>query len=150
MRPHALLLLGILGVTACARTSGLQHGTMGVRSFRSVAARDAERRRVTVVVTNRRPERARLFVLRAGHAPALVGTVPPFSRATIDVTGSAPVGSRVRFAAVLDHGVQHVVTQEVTILRGGTVLIEIDAAAPGLSVASSRSGRSSRSHGTIT
>jgi hypothetical protein len=138
MRPRALVLAALFAVDGCVAPAANRYDLTGARPVRTVAAHAVDRRRVTIVVSNRRAERARVFVLRAGQAPALVGVVRPLSRDTIDVTGSAPVGSHVRFAAVLEQGTQHVVSQEVHILRGGTVLIEIEADAPRFRTASTR------------
>ena len=130
MRQSIMMSLGILwalSVAGCAPNAIPGSANHGVRAVRAGVRPDA---RVLLLVMNRRAEAAGLYVLRAGHAPTFVGVAEPGARAAFDVTAAAPEGARVRFAALGRRAGDHLLTEEVAILRGGTVVIEIDPAPP--------------------
>ena len=86
--------------------------------------------RVLLVVTNRSEDVVGVYVLRAGHAPVFVGVAEPGRSSAFDATAAAPRGSRVRFAALARRAGDHLITEEVSILRAGTIVIEIESDRP--------------------
>ena len=86
--------------------------------------------RVLLVVTNRSQDAVGVYVLRAGHAPIFVGVADPGRSSAFDATAAAPRGSRVRFAALARRAGDHLITDEVSILRAGTIVIEIESDRP--------------------
>lgn len=119
------LVLGMQGLGSGCAPAPAHHAVTLARA-RPAEPAHARDRTVMLHVTNGQPSAARIFVIRAGRAAAPLGTVQPMSSALFDVTHVAPVGSRVRFAALVEGDLQHAFTPVVQILRSGTVLIEIE------------------------
>ena len=132
MRYAIMVSLGVLWTLpswgcAWATNDRLAHGAWNARTT-GHPARDETR--VLLVVANRGDETVGLYVLRAGHLPVFVGIAEPRTSAAFDASAAAPRGSRVRFAALARRGGDHLVTDEVSILRSGTVVLEIEPGGP--------------------
>ena len=125
-----MLVLGIVMQSA----PGCAPATTGTLAYRAagVGAPRAARAdlRVLLVVTNLSDEAVGVYVLRAGLPPVFMGVAEAGRSAAFDATAAAPRGSRVRFAALARRAGDHLITDEVSILRGGTIVIEIESAGP--------------------
>ena len=130
MRQSIPMFLGVLWALTspgCARNAALAFAPGSGRPAGAVVRADA---RVLLVVTNLSGEAVGVYVLRAGLPPVFMGVAEAGRSAAFDATAAAPRGSRVRFAALARRAGDHLITDEDAILRGGTIVIEIESAGP--------------------
>lgn len=131
MRLAIMLGLGVVLMQAVGGCAPPVPGSVAYRAMdaraRGLARGDA---RVLLVVTNLSEEAMGVYVLRAGRTPIFLGVAEAGRSAAFDATSAAPRGSRVRFAALTRRAGDHLITEEVSILRAGTIVIEIESAEP--------------------
>lgn len=120
-----MLLIAVLPSTACAHAETTSSRTYtGAAAARWMSAHLAERR-VTLVVTNGGDSSAAIFLLRVGIGALRVGAVAPGETTAFDISAVAAPGMLVRFGVVPIGALSRFISEEVQLLRAGTVQIEI-------------------------